>query len=207
MTFFVIIYKITSRIFLSIYSLYSSFYTWIKLKGNNVKFSSITSFGVPMIDIERGGSMIIGKNFRMNNGKYFNQIGRQQPCMFMVTKGGRLTIKDNVSLSATAFFCTQEITIGNNVKIGGNCVFYDTDFHSLNYMDRREPGLDKQNKKSLPVIIESDVFIGAHSTILKGVTIGEGSIIGAGSVVSKSVPPKEIWAGNPASFIKSLSAY
>jgi acetyltransferase-like isoleucine patch superfamily enzyme len=54
---------------------------------------------------------------------------------------------------------------------------------------------------SRPVTIGNNVFIGAHSTILKGVTIGDKAIIGAGSVVAKSVPAGEIWAGNPARFI------
>ena len=54
------------------------------------------------------------------------------------------------------------------------------------------------------MIIEDNVFIGAHSTILKGVTIGQNSIIGACSVVTKNIPPNEIWAGNPAKFIKKL---
>ena len=55
-----------------------------------------------------------------------------------------------------------------------------------------------------PVEIKDGVFVGAHSIILKGVTIGEGSIIGAGSVVTKSIPAGEVWAGNPAKFIRKI---
>lgn len=187
-----------------IYSIYSKAYTWIKLKGNGVEFSSLSSNGVPMVDVAMGGKMTIGKNLRMNNGKYYNKIGRQQPSMFIVMKEGTLTIGDNVGLSASTFFCTLKITVGSNVKIGGNCVFYDTDFHSLNYMERRDDRLDTEKRRAAPVMVEDDVFIGAHSTILKGVTIGKGSIIGAGSVVSKSIPPNEIWGGNPIAYIKSL---
>lgn len=55
-----------------------------------------------------------------------------------------------------------------------------------------------------PVVIKDGVFIGAHCIILKGVTIGEKSIIGAGSVVTKSIPDGEIWAGNPAKFIRRI---
>jgi acetyltransferase-like isoleucine patch superfamily enzyme len=186
------------------YSVYCKGYTWIKLKGNGVEFSSYSSNGIPMVDVEMGGKMSLGKNFRMNNGKYFNKIGRQQPSMFIVTKQASLSIGDNVGLSATTFFCTLKITVGNHVKIGGNCVFYDTDFHSLNYLERRDDKVDSAKRRSAPVVVEDDVFIGAHSTILKGVTIGKGSIIGAGSVVSKSIPPNEIWGGNPVAFIKSL---
>jgi acetyltransferase-like isoleucine patch superfamily enzyme len=54
------------------------------------------------------------------------------------------------------------------------------------------------------VIIEDNVFIGAHSTILKGVTIGVNSVIGACSVVTKDIPANQIWAGNPARFIRAL---
>jgi acetyltransferase-like isoleucine patch superfamily enzyme len=70
-------------------------------------------------------------------------------------------------------------------------------------MDKRS---DKKHAVKLKVIIEDNVFIGAHSTILKGVTIGKNSVIGACSVVTKNIPPNEIWAGNPAKFIKFLDA-
>ena len=55
-----------------------------------------------------------------------------------------------------------------------------------------------------PIIIEDDVFIGARCLVLKGVTIGRGAMVGAGSVVTKNIPPCEIWAGNPAKYIKSI---
>lgn len=54
------------------------------------------------------------------------------------------------------------------------------------------------------MVIEDNVFIGARCIILKGVTIGENSIVGAGSVVTKSIPANEIWAGNPAKFIRKI---
>lgn len=88
------------------------------------------------------------------------------------------------------------------LKWGGTCV-YTTDFHSLD-PKVRQTNRDLKERKSAPVIIEENVFIGAHCTILKGVTIGKNSIIGAGSVVTKSVPANEIWAGNPAKFIRKI---
>ena len=69
-------------------------------------------------------------------------------------------------------------------------------------VDRALP--DEPGVKSSPVTIGDDVFIGAHSTILKGVTIGDRAIIGACSVVTKNVPDDEIWAGNPARFIRKM---
>lgn len=201
---FMIMFKIIKRVLLYVYAVFCKAYTWVKLTGNGVEFSSLSSNGVPMIDVEKGGKMTIGTDFRMNNGKYYNKIGRQQPCMFIVKHSGVLCIGNHVGVSAATFVCSVSITIGDHVKIGGNCIIYDTDFHSLNYLERRDEIVDATKRKSTPVIIENDVFVGAHSIILKGVTIGKGSIIGAGSVVSKSVPPGEIWGGNPACFIRSI---
>ena len=93
--------------------------------------------------------------------------------------------------------------LGNNVKIGGGVCIYDTDFHSLDPVIRRSSE-DLKNRAEKSVVIDNDVFIGAKSIILKGVTIGENSVIGAGSVVTKSVPANQIWAGNPAKFIRSI---
>lgn len=80
---------------------------------------------------------------------------------------------------------------------------FTTDFHSLDPKTRRGKD-DIMNRVSAPVIIEDNAFIGARSIILKGVTIGMNSVVGAGSVVTKSIPANEIWAGNPAKFIRKI---
>ncbi|HKO80128.1 MAG TPA: acyltransferase [Chitinophagaceae bacterium] len=140
----------------------------------------------------------------MNNTIAANPIGRIQKCSFFVDKNGILKIGDAVAISFTAIYCSHQITIQDNVMIGGGTCIYDTDFHPLAATDRLNDNDEKT--ASGPVIIESNVFIGANCTILKGVTIGNNSIVGACSVVTKSIPPNEIWAGNPAKFIKSHTA-
>jgi acetyltransferase-like isoleucine patch superfamily enzyme len=122
-----------------------------------------------------------------------------------VGKGAHLSIGKNVGISSTGIVCHHKITIGDNVRIGGNTVIYDTDFHSLNKTHRLNGKLDKEHTKTKPIIIKNNVFIGAHSTILKGVEIGENSIVGACSVVVKNIPDNEIWAGNPAKKIRTIT--
>lgn len=180
------------------------YYTWWKLYSNNVQFKKFQSNGIPYVMIARGGKCTIGENFRMNNGNCGNPIGRPQPCIFVVAKGAKLIIGKYVGISATALITHQSIIIGNYVKIGGGVCIYDTDFHSLDANIRSILDQDELFEHKNPIFIEDHVFIGAHSTILKGVTIGKNSIVGACSVVTKSIPPNQIWAGNPARFIKSI---
>jgi len=158
--------------------------------------------GFLKVIVTRRGSVTIGSGLRLNSGNKFNVIGRQQRCIFWVE--GSLKICDNVGMSATAIICNHQITIGSNVVIGGNTVIYDTDFHSLDSIQRCSNTEDRCNARWGAVIICDNVFIGAHSTILKGVTIGENSVIGACSVVSKNIPANELWAGNPAVFIRTI---
>jgi acetyltransferase-like isoleucine patch superfamily enzyme len=158
--------------------------------------------GFMKILVTRRGSVVIGDDFRVNSGGNYNIIGRQQKSTLWVE--GNLTIGNSVGISSSAIICNHNITIGNNVVIGGNTVIYDTDFHSLDSNVRSNPELDRKFAKFSSVVINDDVFIGAHSTILKGVVIGEGSVIGACSVVSKDIPAREIWAGNPACFIRKV---
>lgn len=178
--------------------------TWFSLYSNNIQFEQFKSKGVPYISVALGGKCKIGNNFEMNNQVSSNPIGRNQPCILFVDKGASLIIGYHVGISATALVCHTSITIGNNVKIGGGVCIYDTDFHSLDSAVRLNSDLDHLNTIKEPVVIGNNTFIGAHSTILKGVHIGDNVIIGACSVVTKSIPANEIWAGNPAKFLRKI---
>lgn len=106
----------------------------------------------------------------------------------------------------------ENITIGKNVMISWGCTIIDSDTHSI-YINERIKDFDIlynnlprdwAGVEIAPVIIKDNVWIGFNSIILKGVTVGEGAIIGAGSVVTKDVEPYTVVAGNPAKFIKKI---
>ena len=145
----------------------------------------------------------IGTHFKCNNKLTSNSIGIIQPTVFNVTiPGSSIRIGDNVGISGSTLNASTSITIGNNVLIGSGCLITDTDSHPLNWQERKE----QQNDKTAcaPIVIEDDVFIGARSIVLKGVTIGKGAVIGAGSVVSRDVPDFSVVCGNPAKVVKTL---
>jgi acetyltransferase-like isoleucine patch superfamily enzyme len=105
-------------------------------------------------------------------------------------------------MSNCEIICRKRIVIGEYCLLGGGSRIYDSDFHSIDSGMRRsrpDPGI-----RSEDVELGDDVFVGAHATILKGVKIGLRAVIGAGAVVTKSVPGDEIWAGNPARLIGSV---
>lgn len=199
-----LIYKVLRKITLYTKCKWDSFLCSFLFYINNIQFKKIKTTGIPYISVARGGKCSIDTNFEMHNGLTGNPIGRPQRCVFFVDKGANLTIGKNVGISSTALVSHISITIGDNVKIGGGVCIYDTDFHALDALKRNDKENDRKLKHNMPVIIGDNVFIGAHSTILKGVTIGTNSIIGACSVVTKSIPENEIWAGNPAKHIKNL---
>ena len=153
------------------------------------------------IYIRNKGEISIGKRFTVNSGKRHNPIGEGWITRLIATQNARIVIGDNVMISNSTIYCTSTVEINDYVAVGGNCKIWDTDFHSITPSDRA-----KKNDKgeSSPIKIERIAFIGGNSIILKGVNIGENSVIGAGSVVTRSVPANEIWGGNPAKFIKSL---
>jgi acetyltransferase-like isoleucine patch superfamily enzyme len=197
------VYKAFRKLYGFIQNKINHLFTLFLFKCNNVYFNSFYSNGIPYIMVARGGKLVIGNNFAMNNGIKGNPIGSYRRCTFFVDRNAELIIGDNVGISQTALICHKSIKLGNNVKIGGGVSIYDTDFHSLDSEIRKSKD-DIKNRVEKAVIVKDNAFIGAHSIILKGVTIGENSIIGAGSVVTKSVPDNQIWAGNPAKFIRNI---
>lgn len=133
---------------------------------------------------------------------------------------GIVSIGNNTYIGGgTHLISINSISIGSNVQISWGVTIYDHNGNSLNYLDRRIDSkniyknyhtrnmlkeFNWNNVKSAPIIIEDDVWIGFGATILKGVKIGKGAIVGAQSVVTKDVEPFTVVMGNPAQKIKDL---
>lgn len=149
------------------------------------------------------GNIEIGDNVTINSGARYNPIGGAERTILMTHEKGIIHIGNRVGMSNCALVSRCQIIIDDDVFIGGGCKIYDNDFHALAYEERMMK--PDTNIACKPVEIKKGAFIGAHSIILKGVTIGEKAVIGAGSVVTKDIPDNEIWAGNPARFIKKIS--
>lgn len=177
----------------------------VKLKLFGVKYGKrCIIHGHFIIALAKGAKMIIGDNFCSLNGRGLNPLSSNICCSIRVNKNAELIIGNNVGMSSAVIWSHKSITIGNNVNIGANSIIMDSDAHSINYLQRRNITLDQNNKMDKPIIIGDDVLIGVNSIILKGVTIGKRSIIGAGSVVTKSIPEACIAAGNPCRVIKNI---
>ena len=208
MTPLMFIYKAVRKLWrVLLYNPFCHAATFVVMRGNDVCHGSFSTNGIPIIGVDRKDSKIsIGKNLRMNNGNADNNIGFTARCTLVAIAGSHLQIKDNVGMSQAALCAVgADITIGNHTLLGGGVKIYSSDFHSLDYMDRRDYIVaDVENRHSAPVTIGDDCFIGAGTIILKGVTIGDRAIIGAGSVVTKSIPADCIAGGNPCKVIRLL---
>lgn len=198
------LYRVVRYLYSKMQNFFSQQYGIFLFKINKIYFAQgITFKGIPIVSIQ--GKVKIGTDFKVNSSVDANPIGRNQKNMIIVRKNAELTIGNNTGMSGTTIVCQKQITIGDNVKFGGNVCLYDTDFHSLDANHRLDSVLDRENTVRKNIYIGDNVFIGAHSTILKGVTIGENSIVGACSVVTKNIPSNQIWAGNPAQYIRSIN--
>lgn len=115
----------------------------------------------------------------------------------------RIELGTGVECSGTSFAVrSTSITVGHHTLFGPDCAVMDADFHALLPAETRhiEPGMDRD----APVCIGAHVWVGMRSLILKGVTIGDGAVIAAGSVVVRDVPPHTLVGGVPAKIIKTL---
>jgi acetyltransferase-like isoleucine patch superfamily enzyme len=153
---------------------------------------------LPLIEKYKKSSIKIGTNFVACSNPKNNTIGVFQKVIIKTnTSNAVINIGNHVGVSGATISSDKAITIGNHVLIGSGVLITDSDAHAVNPKFRN----DKTKIMSLPVVIEDNVFIGARAIVLKGVTIGEGALIGAGSVVSKNVEAFAIVAGNPATKI------
>lgn len=142
-------------------------------------------------------------------GAYSRIMGQ----LFLFDASGEITIKDNCFVGPdTRIWSANKISIGSRVLIAHGVNIHDNNSHPLEadirhseFVNFYKTGVhQKTDLRSLPIVIEDDVWIGFNSIILKGVTIGRGAIIGAGSVVTKDVEPWTINVGNPSRCIERI---
>lgn len=149
-----------------------------------------------------GGKITFGNNVSINSCRIADPIGGDSKSIFVTTGQGCIEVGDNIGISNATFFSSNRIVVEDDVCIGAGCKIYDTNFHSI-YPEERLNG--NTNVLTAPILIKKKAFLGGHSIILKGVTIGEGAVVAAGSVVSKDIPAYEVWGGNPACFLKKVT--
>lgn len=157
------------------------------------------------IRLGNNSKIVIGNNFTFSSGGGYNPLARNIKGSIAMEEKASIYIGNNVGISASCLRVYKSLRIGDRTKIGGDCIIIDSDAHSLNYLERRNGETDRPRAKSKGIVIEEDVLIGARCIILKGVTIGARSIVGAGSVISKDIPADCIAAGNPAKVIKLIN--
>lgn len=175
--------------------------------GKNAKVYNSAYF-----DIHPESKVTIGDDFVMSSGDSFNPLCRNiKGCIVAERANTKITIGNHVGMSSPCLWAKLKITIGDYVNIGGDCIIMDSDAHNLDWRIRdsqrmfdSKEYMDTHTAKCSPIHIGNHVLIGTRSIILKGVTIGDGSVIAAGSIVTKDVPANVIAGGNPCKVIKSL---
>ncbi len=168
----------------------------------------------------------VGADTRITGGRAFKGFKATRPDAAIIGRGctldgvsfavgvdGQLRIGDFCLFTGAVLLAEANVTIGNHVSLGWNVTVADSDFHPIDPALRVEDAIACSNIAhgrprppipSKPVVIEDDVYVGPMATILKGVTIGAGSFIEPGSLVTRDVPPRSRVMGNPARVIGTV---
>jgi maltose O-acetyltransferase len=161
---------------------------WYLRKATSVG-SRVRVFGRPFV--ENSGTLIIGDRVRL--------ISTIATIEIAVSAGGRLEIGERTYVNyGTSIGATKLVQIGPRCNIGSHVMMIDNDFHSL------EPERRNELPPSAPIVLEENVWLGSRVIVLRGVTIGAHSVVGAGSVVVSDVPPRSVAVGVPARIVRSL---
>ncbi len=181
-----------------------------------IRFKKCMTVGSDTVFL-RGFNIIGGFNNKMTIGNQSIVGGT----FIFEHKEGLVTIGDRVYIGSSTIICKNKVIFENDILVAWGVTFYDHNSHSLDYKERQKDIVqtlhDYKNHNgnylfnknwipvdSKPIIVKSNAWIGFDATILKGVTIGEGAIVAACSVVTKDVPPYTVVAGNPAKVVRHL---
>jgi len=168
--------------------------------------AGVRFYGMPEVSLAEGSSIVLGERVVLCSHSHFTALGVARPVVLRTLRpGAYIKIGADVGLSGGVICAATSVEIGNQCLLGADVQIIDTDFHPINPLNRRFENRP-EFIDSASIVIEDNVFLGAGVRVLKGVTIGRNSVIGAGSLVTHNVPPDVIAAGVPARIIRSLAA-
>ena len=169
---------------------------WIRLRGVRLGRRPWI-LGFPDVKLASGSTIEIGNSASLFSVRWANPLRPARRLSLVTLRNeASIIIGNDVGISSSVISCSSSIRIGDRTLIGADCIVTDTDFHSIPLSHDNPP-------RTQPVSIGSDVFVGTRCIILKGIEIGDGAVIGAGSVVTVNIPPNSVAAGNPARVIAS----
>ncbi|MBN2162002.1 MAG: acyltransferase [Pontiellaceae bacterium] len=167
------------------------------MAGGSIAQSGRVHYNVPVrcdgagtVRLETDVTLGYGAGPRYGNGEILLQARSNDA---VITIGSRTVANNNLQIIAN-----RSVRIGTECLIGELVSIYDSDFHETNPLER----MGESDGKVSEVVIGNNVWIGSRSIILKGTTIGDNTVIAAGSIVAKSIPANVIAGGNPAKVIK-----
>jgi maltose O-acetyltransferase len=143
------------------------------------------------------GRVFVENHGRIELGERVRIEARTVPVELACWRGATISVGDGTFLNyGVSLSAHRGVTIGKNCLVGNYVVIMDSDYHDLS--DRSRPG------EAAPIVIEDDVWLGTRATVLKGVRIGRGAVVGAGAVVTEDVPPRSLAFGVPARVVREL---
>lgn len=154
--------------------------------------------GLPRFRRHPRSRIAIGGRCEFRSSHVSNVIGVNHPCVVSTLKeDAEIDIGPRCGFSGTAIACAARIVLGENVRCGANTLITDTDWHTD----------DSRTGPDAPVTIGNGVWLGVNVTVLKGVTIGENTLVAAGSLVTHSLPANVVAGGMPAKVLKRIDEH
>lgn len=169
---------------------------WCRIHGAEVPPSALVH-GLPRISRKAGARILIEEGATLNCAMWSNPLNDGRRTVLHAGPGATIHFKKQSGASSSRIVAFGGITIGKGSLIGAGCLLCDSDMHGFPLGQKHPPAV-------APIHVGDGVFIGTNCTILKGVTIGDGAVIGAHSLVNRDIPPGVLAAGNPAKVIRAL---
>jgi acetyltransferase-like isoleucine patch superfamily enzyme len=169
-----------------------------RLKGVRLRGRAMLQ-GRPLISVAKDSEMVWEEGVNIASAVRANPLGNFQPSVLRtLVPGARLHLGPKVGMSSSVICAGLSIEIGEGTILGAGAMVLDNDFH----IPKGEWGWATEHRAGAkPIRVGRGVFIGARAIVLKGVTIGDRAVIGAGAVVTKDVPDHCVAAGNPAKIL------